>query len=249
MLTPKKLIAAAKTLAGVVLSDIKQRLYWYYYNNKRSEPTFEETRRAGKRWTNCFGGVAFACKAIGIPGSALDWYGGAGKIVWLNDKAKKNAEKYFDFFKIKTKTVKDAVKKGIIQPGDIVTYMNIVHTNMYLGNDKWYDTGHAYCSGGGEGARYNSWTGVTKYAGRKVYAVVRLKGDYQYRVQVGAFEQESGAKNRASKVKQKTGFDCFIEQTDMYRVYCGSFSGFMNAVKRINDLEEKGVTKAFIVMK
>ena len=119
---------------------------------------------------------------------------------------------------------------------------------MYLGNDLWYDTGHAYCSGSGEGAKYTKWTGPTKYGGRKVYCVVRLKGDYQYRVQVGAFELESGAKNRAAKVKQKTGFDCFIEQTDMYRVYCGSFSNFMNAVKRIDELAEKGVSKAFIVM-
>ena len=248
MLTPKKLIAAAKSLASIVLSDIKQKLYWCYYNGKRSESTFEATRKAGKRWTNCFGGVAFACKTIGIPGSALDWYGGAGKIVWINDKAKANAEKYFDFFKIKTRTVSDCLKKGIIQPADIVTYMNLVHTNMYLGNDQWYDTGHAYCSGSGEGARYNSWIGKLVYGGRKVYAVVRLKGEYQYRVQIGAFEQESGAKNRAAKVRSKTGLDTFVEQTDMFRVYCGSFSSFKNAVKRIDELEEKGVSKAFIAM-
>ena len=247
MITWKKLLASARALAATVLADIKAYHYWFYYNTKRSESTFEATRKAGKRWTNCMGGVGFACKAIGIPPSALDWYGGAGKIVWLNDKAKANAEKYFDFFKIKTRTVKECQKKGILQPADITTYMNIVHTNMYLGDGEWYDTGHAYCQGSGEGAKFLKWIGGLVYGGRKVYTIIRLKGECQYRIQVGAFEQESGANNRKSKVKSKTGFDCFVEKTDMYRVYCGSFSGFMNAVQRLDDLEAKGVTKAFIV--
>ena len=249
MVTAKQLIASAKSLTMIVLSDIEHALYWCYYNTKRSEPTFEATRKANKRWTNCMGGVSFACKAAGIPTSALQWYGGAAKIRWLNDHAEKDAKKVFDIFKIKTRTVSECLKQGIIQPADIVTYMNLVHTNMYLGSDRWYDTGHAYCNGNGEGARYRTWIGDLKYGGRKVYALFRLKGDHVYRVQVGAFEKESGAKNRAAKVKKKSGFQCFVEKTDMYRVYCGSFEGFRNAIKRIDDLAEKGVSKAFIVQK
>lgn len=246
MVTAKQLIAAAKGMASIVLSDIKQALYWFYFNGKKSEPTFEETRKAGKRWTNCMGGVSFACKLAGIPTSALQWYGGAAKIRWLNDHAEKDAKKVFDIYKIKKRTVSECLKKGIIQAGDIVTYMNIVHTNMYLGSDRWLDTGHAYCEGSGEGARYRKWIGELVYGGRKVYALLRLKGNYTYRVQVGAFEKESGAKNRANKVKGKSGFPCFIEHTDMYYVYCGSFEKFENAIKRIDELEGKGVSKAFI---
>ena len=246
MVTAKKLIASAKSLNQIVLSDIKNGLLWKYYNTKRSEPTFEETRKAGKRYTNCMGGVHFACTAAGIPASALRWYGAAGKIKWTNDDARRDAKRVFDFFTIKTKTVNYCLKKGIIQDGDIITYMNIVHTKMYLGTDHWYDTGHAYCNGSGEGAVFRKWIGEVKYGGRLVYDVIRLKGDHLYRVQVGAFNDKSKAQQRASRVRVKTGFDTFIEYTDMYRVYCGSFKDFNNAVKRIDDLAGKGVSKAFI---
>jgi hypothetical protein len=247
VITFKQLIAAAKKLNREVLEDIKAKLYWRYYNTKRSEPTFEETRAAGKRYTNCMGGVAFACKEAGIPASALQWYGNKGKIVWLNDHAKADAQKIFDLLIIKKRTVNNAVKKGVILDGDILTYMDMTHTNMFLTNGKSYDTGHAYCDGSGEGAKYRKWIGSLVYGSHKVYCIFRLKSDSIYRVQVGAYSSKENAEKRMRAVSQKSGYGCFVEQTDMYRVYCGAFEQPKNAITRLDELEESGVTKSFIV--
>ena len=79
MIIASQVIASAKALNKQMKADNKAGHQWRYFNNKRSENTFEKTRRAGKYYTNCMGGVAFVCKDAGIPGSALDWYGSMGK--------------------------------------------------------------------------------------------------------------------------------------------------------------------------
>jgi len=49
------------------------------------------------------------------------------------------------------------------------------HTNAYLGGNKSYDSGHAYCSGSGEGAVYNKWVGSLAHPNAKVGYILRLK--------------------------------------------------------------------------
>jgi len=241
------LVAAMKRLNRIMKQDNSRGNQWRYYNSKRSKPTFEETRKAGLYITNCMGGISFACKEAGIPASALQWYGGKDRIVWLNDDAKADAKKHFYFFRIK-RSVRECVKKGILQPGDIVTYMSMAHTNAYYGNGKSYDAGHAYCDGSGEGAPYYKWIGPTPYKGYKVAYIVRVKGDYTYRVQVGAYSNSTNADRRVAEIAQKSGLDCFVEQTDMFRVYCGAFEHFQNAIDRLDDLCNSGIDDALITM-
>ena len=71
MITIQGLIAQMKRMNRVVKQDNAAGHQWRYYNSKRSEPTFARTRAAGKFFTNCMGGISFACKAAGIPVSAL----------------------------------------------------------------------------------------------------------------------------------------------------------------------------------
>ena len=237
----EKLLAAMKRFNKIVKEDIANKLFWYYYNTKRSEPTFEATRAAGKRWTNCMGGVAFACKEAGVPGSALNWYGGRGKIVWLDSKAEANCRKYFDIIKVKTKTVKQCIADGTLQPGDIITYMTIVHTNAYYGNGKSYDTGHAYCDGTGEGAKYRKWIGSTPYQGYKIAYILRLKETKKkvYRVQIEADKDKVRAESTAVECQVKTGFGAFVElmSDGLYHVFCGSFTVKENAEYRKEQIE------------
>lgn len=240
------LLAAMKRLNRIVKADNAEGHQWRYYNGKRSEPTFKKTRAAGKYITNCMGGVSFACKEAGIPAAALQWYGDKAKIHWLSDRAKADCKKYFDIITLK-KTVKKGVKKGMIIPGDILTYVTMTHTNMYYGDSLSFDTGHAFCSGSGEGAPFKKWIGTLAHSNKQVQYILRLKGNNFYRVQVGAFSSVDNANKRAALIKQKTGFDCFKEQTDMIRVYCGSFENPRNAIDRVDDLEKAGVTEAFII--
>ena len=247
MVTREDLIKSMKKLNKAVRQDIADGLPWRYYNSKKSDPTFARTRATGKRCTNCMGGVAFACKDAGIPSSALQWYGGKDKIVWLNDHAKADAKKVFELIKLK-KTVKRGVRKGMIQPGDILTYVSLTHTNAYYGDSLSYDTGHAYCTGSGEGAPYKKWIGSLAHGGRVVNYIFRVRGDYTYRVQVGAYSSKANADKRVAEVAQASGFGCFVEQTDMYRVYCGSFQNARNAIDRVDDLARAGISEGYIVM-
>lgn len=248
MVTIQNLLAQMKRMNKVVKQDNAAGHQWRYYNGKRSEPTFAKTRAAGKYITNCMGGISFACKAAGIPTAALQWYGGKNKIVWLSDHAKADAKKVFDIIPLH-KTVKKAVKKGMIQPGDILTYESMQHTNAYYGDSLSFDTGHAYCTGSGEGAKYSKWIGSLAHPNRKIAYIFRLKGNNVYRVQVGSYSQKANADKRVLQVAQKSGFGCFIEQTDMYRVYCGSFEQFKMAINRLNDLNDSGVKQAYICVK
>ena len=70
-----------------------------------------------------------------------------------------------------------------------------------------------------------------------------------YRVQVGAYNAKGNAVKRAKKVKMKSNFDCFVEHTDLYRVYCGSFSLKKNAEGRVIELAAYGIKGAFITTK
>lgn len=251
MILREQLVASMKKLNRIMKADNAEGHQWRYYNSKRSEPTFQATRAAGKYYTNCMGGVSFACKDAGIPASALQWYGGQNKIVWLGDrdKSKANAKKVFDIFRIRDRTVRTCIRKGILQPGDIITYKNMTHTNALYSTEKSFDSGHAYCTGSGEGAKYNKWIGSVAHGGSKVAYIFRLKGDYTYRVQVGAYTSISNAQRRMAEVAQASGLGCFMEQTDCIRVYCGSFSIFTNAVDRLDDLQNHGITDAHITAK
>lgn len=172
-----KFLSALKAINTIMLKDTAAGFFWQYFNGKRSEPTFAATRKAGKRWTNCFGGPAFAHKrAKTVPSEGLGWYFVKGGIHFLSKEDEKNFYKYFDLIKLNgSKTVKQAMKDGTLQPCDMVGYMSIGHTNVYLGNGKSFDSGHAFCEGSGEGAKYKKWIGPTPYQGYKIWGIARLK--------------------------------------------------------------------------
>ena len=198
------------------------------------------------------GGVIFALKEAGIPGSALDWYGDKGKIVWLNDKAESNARKYFDIIAVKTKTVRQCMEDGTLRPGDIITYMTITHTNAYYSNNKSYDTGHAFCNGSGEGAEFTKWIGTTPYKDYKIAYIIRLKGAcidkvtqklLYFRVQIGAMNTEQSARLLGASCTEKTkpltkdgkGLQTFYEKMSdgKWHVFCGSFINEAGANERL----------------
>lgn len=220
-------IAAMKRLNTVMKSDNKAGRQWRYYNGKRSENTFEKTRKAGKYYTNCMGGVAFALKEAGVPGSALNWYGAPGKIHWSSDTAKKEAKKYFDIIAVKNRTVRQCIADGTLRPGDVVTYMSLTHTNAYYAANRSFDSGHTFCTGSGEGAPFRKWIGTTPYKNYKIAYILRLKEQKKtyYRVQIGSYSIESNAKACCTECVSKTGNAAFYERMGdgQYHVFCGSF--------------------------
>ena len=248
----EKFIAKCKEFSKIVKQDKADGKPWKYYNNShRSEPTFEATRKAGKRYTNCAGGVYFALKAAGVPASATQWYGGNGRIVWLNSNAQADCKKYFKIISIGgKKTVKQCVDDGTLKPGDVITYVGMTHTNAYLGNNKSFDSGHFYCIGSGEGAVYKKWVGSLAHSNKKIAYILRLKDQPKpktYRVRVGIYSIPENAKILQERIKIKLNLDCFSEVKDNQTyVYCGSYSSKANAEERSKLLNANGFSTAIV---
>ena len=116
-------------------------------------------------------------KESGLPASACSWYGQkGGGIRWLNPHAEADLRKYADLIKIGNRTPDQLVSDGTLCPGDILTFVTLNHTCIYLGNGISYDSGHAYCTEKGEGAHYVKWIGPLSWANHKVGYIIRLKG-------------------------------------------------------------------------
>lgn len=245
------LVKAAESMDIAMKAEKKAGFEWTYTNRKKMSETFEEACETGNRKTNCSRGVNWILTEAGIfdefPGR---FYGKKGGTIYYQDKATMDRIlSVMDVISIKTKTAGECVKDGTIQAGDIVTYMDVNHTNMYLGSGKWFDTGHAYCSGSGEGAVFNAWIGDAVHAGRKVGCIMRLKAEdgKTYRVQVGSYSVKANALAQMETVRDATGYGCFVEEIDgQYKVFCGSFEVKANAEAREAELEAKHID-AFIV--
>lgn len=69
----------------------------------------------------------------------------------------------------------------------------------------------------------------------------------RYRVQVGAYRQKGNATQRMKQIKKQAKLDSFMEYTDLYRVYCGSFESEENAKARVNILDNCRIKGAFVV--
>lgn len=261
-----KLIIAAGNMNKAMQADNKARKQWTYTNNKSMSETFAEARQKGLRRVNCARGVTWALIEAGVltynPGQ---WYGKKdGTIIYKNKAIKAAIESKFDIRTIGNKTVAQCLKDGIIKAGDVVTYKAAFnHTNIYLGGNKWFDSGHAYAMGSGEDAAFSQWIGDTVYGGYTVGCVLRMKAQAleptkpadapasktMYRVQAGAFSNKANAQKHVALIKDKTGEDSFIDYADgLYKIICGSFSIKANAEQRVSVLQAKGIS-CFIVEK
>lgn len=177
----QKFVAEMVYIDALMKDDLKAGKKWTYRNKNTSKnaKTFDDARRTNNRHINCVSGVQWGLIGSGaVPADrkAIQWYGGADRIVWVGKDAEKNCKKHFHVIRVGNKTVKQAIKDGTVVPGDILTYVRLSHTNAYLGNGLSFDTGHAFCSGSGEGAEFKHWIGATPYQGYKVAYILRLKG-------------------------------------------------------------------------
>lgn len=227
----QQLVEAAIAMNKTVLADIKASRKWVYYNSGQKS-TFDLARQTGVLRVNCALGVIWCYRKVGLFQKTGTFYAKNGKFQW-SEATKKKILKKFDLIDYEGKhTTKYLVEKGKIKPGDIVSFSIMTHVDMYLGNGKWFDTGHAYCTRLGDGAPFKKWIGDNPYPTYKVGQVLRLKDNAQptpeqknQRVQIGAYDEEQNAINAVSTCKKKTGLDAFYEQGSdkKYRVFCGSF--------------------------
>ena len=240
----QKYMQALAYMNKTAKADIAAGHQWKYCNvTKKKARNFQQARKQGKYLINCVDGVQWACKIAGIPSNALSWFGyKGGKIVWCSKNAKANAKKYFDIIKIGDKTVQQCLNNGMICQGDILTYVGITHTNAYYKNNKSFDTGHAYCTGSGEGAKFKKWIGSLVCKNSKVGYILRIKDRKHYRVQAGAYETQEELNKQIKLIESKKLNYTLINEDNLTKIQMGYFDGKENAEKLAEKLAKKGIT-------
>lgn len=154
---------------------------WVYRNNGTKRGNWDSALKDKIYATNCALFAVWALKDAGImKKSSKAFYGkSAASDGWTWEESVKNEIlKTCELIMVNgAKSAATMAKNGELQPGDIISYSNYEHhTNIYAGNgNKWYDAGHAYCSGSGEGAIYKDWFGTQNDPGR-VKSIIRYKG-------------------------------------------------------------------------
>ena len=253
-----KVVEACKVFQAQLESDIAAGKKWQYRNpSKYLNEQWKKALKKNKRACNCALLARWALKEAGaIPQNTGIFYGNAGKVQW-STITKNTVKKGCDIITIGgTKTVSQLISNKTLKAGDVVMYQDLRHTNIYAGNHKWYDAGHAYCSGSGEGAIFKSWYGNEVYANYKVSHIIRAKNadipdpeqpaattteKKEYIVQAGSFTTKKAAKAHAKEIKAKK-FDAIVKKGSdkQYKVQCGKFSSKANAKVLKESLEDAG---------
>lgn len=249
--TENGILAQCAKFQAQLATDIAAGRSWAYHNPaKYLEEQWKNAVRKEKRACNCALLARWALKEAGlIPQTTGIFYGKKGGTISWGSGAKAEVGKTCDIIKIGNKTVKQLIASGQLQPGDIVTYVDIQHTNIYAGGGKWYDAGHAYCSGSGEGAKYKSWYGDQVYGAQKVGYIIRKKPGTEvqnqsdkrsYTVQAGGFTKKANADKLTQQLIRK-GFAAIVKKSGgMYKVQCGVFEKRTNAEKLVAQLKKAG---------
>ena len=127
-----------------VETDAKKRKKWLYLN-QNTRNTFEQAKKKG-RITNCALYVDWALIDIGVMKAGERFYkgwntcGNKDCIKYRNTSQKKLGE-YLKFIDAKGKKASTLIKSGDLVAGDIVLWKGHQHTNVYAGNNRWYDAG------------------------------------------------------------------------------------------------------------
>ncbi len=237
------ILAACKVFQTQLKADIADGYDWEYRNPaKYLEEQWSKALKKGKRACNCALLARWALKEAGlIPQDTGIFYGKLGGTIQWGAGTKAAVTKTCDLIKVGNKTVKQLIASGDLQSGDIVTYVDLQHTNIYAGGGKWYDAGHAYCSGSGEGAMFKSWHGKGQYDDQHVgYIIRRRAGNEEHIVQAGVFAEKKNAEKLFRQLKKK-GFDALVKKCNgQWQVQCGVFSIRANAEALVKCLKSAG---------
>lgn len=254
------IVRCAYDLQATLAADMKKGITWRYRNASLNK-TLALAKQNKNYYVNCVRGVQWVLQAAGLCGSEmvdLNWYGHKDGKISATTETLARLKKNFKLIKIGNKTVNQLLKDGTLQAGDVVTYVGMHHTNMYLGDNTWFDSGHAYCNTKEGVTPFTKWIGDTVYGSYKVGYIIRLKSAAkstttstankakQYRVQTGVFGLKDNAVNMRSKLLQK-GFDCLIITSgNQYITQCGVFSNKTNADALEKKLKSAGFPVAIV---
>lgn len=148
----KKLLKVLQKYSDQIKADKENGIKWGYSNSSSLAPStwskaYSNSRTKGITYCNCALLPRWALREIGVLGSGNFWglvgggikYGGSAKT-----QAKTKAELMAACEIIPVyKTPNQLLKEGNLLPGDICTYVDYQHTNVYAGDGLFYDSGRS----------------------------------------------------------------------------------------------------------
>lgn len=171
------LLNAAAQLNAAMLSDLSQGLVWEYHNGDNCSMSWYRAQPNNQRNTNCALFVSWCMQVAGLIPDGWTFFGaGDGTLKGVGD-VQGTLGQHCTLYHIGGRSVGELMSTGELQAGDVVTYVGLQHTNIYAGNGYWYDGGHAFCNGSGEGARFTAWYGPKDYTWAKAAWIIRPWSD------------------------------------------------------------------------
>jgi hypothetical protein len=132
-----QLLSVLQKYSDQVKSDYTSGTPWTYANSGASSTWASAV--AKKHKVNCALMVRWALRELDIIDSSNFW-GVSGGGIEFRGNVKDQLLRYCDIIKV-YKTPNQLLAEGNLLPGDICTWKEIQHTNVYAGNGLWYDAG------------------------------------------------------------------------------------------------------------
>lgn len=187
-ISAKRLLAILQKYSDQVKADKAAGIKWGYSNSGKLirntwQIAYDETRSGGIAYVNCALTPVWALREMGVIGSK-NFYGQLGGTIKYCGGAAAQAntkamlEKYCDIIPV-YKTPNQLLAEGNLLPGDICTWVEYQHTNVYAGNGKWYDSGRNGSIGGYQNGTFifNSFgpAATVSMSGSTVGYIIRIK--------------------------------------------------------------------------
>lgn len=137
----KKFLSILQKYSDQVKSDTASGIKWGYSNSAPS--TFSAAKKnaqtKGVTYCNCALLPRWALREMGVINSKNFWGVVGGGITFRGD-VEAQLRKKCDIIRV-YKTPNQLLKEGNLLPGDICTWVEYQHTNVYAGDNLWYDAG------------------------------------------------------------------------------------------------------------
>ena len=166
----RKFLNVLQSYSNRIQSDSANGAVWRYSNSGAASTwsaALSAIQKKGYTYCNCALLPRWGLRELGIIDSKNFW-GLAGGGIQFRGNVKEQLLKHCEIIKV-YKTPNQRLGQGNLLPGDICTWVEYQHTNVYAGDGLWYDSGRSGAVGG-----YQNGTFVFKTFGPA--ATVNMSG-------------------------------------------------------------------------
>lgn len=181
----RKFLTLLQKYSDQVKSDKEKGIVWAYSNSGAASTwsgALEKAQKNGITYCNCALLARWGLRELGILNSKNFWgVEGGGIMYGTNNKNEQEVKtqllKHCEIIRV-YKTPNQLLKEGKLLPGDICTWVEYGHTNVYAGDGLWFDAGRNGTIGGYKNGKFvfNSFgpAAAVNMSGTRVGYIIRL---------------------------------------------------------------------------